>query len=59
MSNLTIPVDYKEKNQYNSSFSPSTVHCRDTNLQRFFRKYLLQKAMSVFKWKIPKTWDKD
>lgn len=59
MSNLTIPVDYKEKNIYNSSFSPSTVHCRDTNLQRFFRKYLLQKAMSVFKWKIPKTWDKD
>ena len=54
-----IPVSYETINQYNGSFSPSTVHCRDTRLQRYFRKYLLQKAMSVYKWNLPETWDKD
>lgn len=28
------------------------------NLTWFFMRYLLQKAISVFKWKIPKTWNK-
>ena len=54
-----IPVDYQTKNIYNGSFSPSTVHCKDTGLQRYFRKYLLQKAMSVYRWTLPKTWDHD
>ena len=30
-----------------------------TDLTRFFHKYLLQKAVSVFKWEIPKTWNRD
>ena len=46
-------------NLYNSSFSPSTVHVKNTGLQRYFRKYLLQKAISVFKWKLPEEWDPD
>lgn len=36
--------------------SPSTVHCRNTNLSYFFRRYLLQKAMSLFKWELPDHW---
>lgn len=59
MSNIDIPASYIDKNIYNSSFSPSTVHCKDARLQLFFRKYLLQKAIAVFKWTIPKAWDKD
>jgi hypothetical protein len=55
----TIPASYEDINLYNSSFSPSMVHCRDTRLQRYFRKYLLQKAFSVFKWTLPETWDQD
>lgn len=54
-----IPAMYGEIDLYNSSFSPSTVHVQNTALQRYFRKYLLQKAISVFKWKLPEEWDED
>lgn len=54
-----IPAMYGEIDLYNSSFSPSTVHVKNTTLQRYFRKYLLQKAISVFKWKLPEEWDED
>ena len=54
-----IPVGYGDINLYNENFSPSTVHCKNTYLQRYFRKYLLQKAISVFKWKLPEEWDED
>ncbi len=54
-----IPMGYGDINLYNAEFSPSTVHCKNTFLQRYFRKYLLQKAISVFKWKLPDEWDED
>ena len=54
-----IPANYETINLYNSSFSPSTVHVKNTGLQRYFRKYLLQKAISVFKWTLPEEWDED
>lgn len=31
----------------------------EINLSWMFQRYLLQKAISVFKWTIPETWDKD
>ena len=31
----------------------------DTRLYNFFRRYLLQKAISVFKWCFPDTWNED
>lgn len=57
--NLEIPRGYGDINLYNADFSPSTVHCKNTYLQRYFRKYLLQKAISVFKWNLPEEWDED
>lgn len=51
--------DYDYINLYNASRSPSTIHVKNTRLQRYFRKYLLQKAISVFKWTLPEEWDKD
>lgn len=54
-----IPAGYDVINLYNSSFSPSTVHVKNTALQRYFRKYLIQKAISVFKWTLPDEWDED
>lgn len=57
--NFQIPAMYDTKNLFNSMVSPSTVHCRNTQLQRYFRRYLMQKAISVFKWKLPDTWDAD
>ena len=54
-----VPETYDYINMYNSSFSPSTVHVKNVALQRFFRRYLFQKAISVFKWKLPETWNRD
>ena len=52
-------ITYENINLYNASRSPSTVHVKNSRLRNYFRKYLLQKAMSVFKWNIPEEWDKD
>lgn len=53
------PFDYQTLNYYNAQRSPSTVHVKNTRLRRYFRKYLFQKAISVFKWNLPEEWDKD
>lgn len=53
------PFDYQTLNYYNASRSPSTIHVKNTRLRRYFRKYLFQKAISVFKWELPEEWDKD
>ena len=58
MSNY-IPADYDLINLYNAVRSPSTVHVKNSRLRKYFQKYLLQKAISVFKWALPDEWDKD
>lgn len=35
------------------------IHAGDTGLSNFFKRYLLQKAISVFKWELPETWAKN
>lgn len=55
----SAPFDYQTLNYYNSLRSPSTIHVKNTRLRRYFRKYLFQKAISVFKWTLPEEWDKD
>lgn len=52
-------ITYDYINLYNASRSPSTVHVKNSRLRNYFRKYLMQKAISVFKWNIPDEWDKD
>ena len=54
-----VPETYDYINMLNSSFSPSSIHVKNTALQRFFRRYLFQKAISVFKWTLPETWNRD
>ena len=56
---MNPPISYDYVNAYNGTISPSTVHCTDVGLTRFFQKYLFQKAISVFKWNLPANWDKD
>lgn len=53
-----MPFTYDYLNVFASAKSPSTIHC-DSELSRFFRRYLFQKAISVFKWEMPDTWKKD
>lgn len=51
-----VPFYYDYQNARNSTINPSTVHIRDTGLQRYFCRYLLQKCISVFEWTMPETW---
>lgn len=53
------PTFYDHQNAYNSLLSPSTMHASDTGLAWYFRRYLLQKAIAVFKWKLPDNWAKN
>lgn len=59
MAKDLIPAEYRYENLYNACRSPSTVHVKNSKLYRFFRRYLLQRALSVFKWTIPEEWDTD
>lgn len=56
---MVLPVAYDFINAYNSQLSPSTVHCSNTALSFFFRRYLWQKAFSVYKWTAPEWWNMD
>lgn len=53
------PYDYGYIDLHTAPVTPSTVHIRNSGLARFFARYLLQKAMSVYKWELPETWDRD
>lgn len=59
MSNYSAPYSYQFINETYGTITPSTIHVQDSMLTAYFRKYLLQKVLSVFEWKIPKTWSKD
>lgn len=52
--------DYDFINKYNAHIRPSTAHSADNATAWYFRRYLLQKILSVYEFKgIPKTWSKD
>ena len=53
------PYLYDYINTANSIIRPSTVHVENTGLNRYFERYLMQKAISVFKWDLPETWSKN
>lgn len=54
--NGRAPISQITDNIYNFGYQPSTVHLRDSYIQRYFAKQLLLKVISVFKWDIPKDW---
>lgn len=55
----TIPIYYDGINEYNAQINPSSVHIQNTELERFFERYLLQKVFSVFEFQIPEEWNRD
>lgn len=58
--NISIPASQELVNLYQSRFSPSTVHCKNTGLVDYYTRYLLQKVISVYQFDgIPDNWDKD
>ena len=55
-----IPASYDYINAYNHQYAPSTIHVKDTGLSWYFKRYLIQKIISVYKFEnIPETWAKD
>lgn len=48
--------DYDFLNAMNARWTPSAVHVSDNAVSAFFRKYLFQKALSVFRWTLPEEW---
>jgi len=59
MNSYAAPYSYDFINTVNGTVTPSTIHVQDSLLTAYFRKYLLQKVLSVFEWKMPETWSKD
>ena len=53
------PFLYDHQNTINSILSPSTMHTSDTQLNHYFMRYLMQKAIAVFKWNMPAKWAKN
>ena len=54
---MNIPQLYDFINVYDSQRNPSAVHASNTGLARYFRRYLLQKVISVFEFDgIPDHW---
>lgn len=53
------PIYYDHRNAIISAERPGTVHTIDNATYHYFRRYLLQKAMSVFRWRLPDWWSMD
>ena len=56
---MQAPMFYDHINAKESMASPSTMKVHNTGLYRQFQRYLLQEAMSPFKFTFPETWAKD
>lgn len=57
---MSVPYEYNFINKYNSHIKPSTAHSADNATTWYFKRYLIQKIISVFEFKgIPETWSKD
>lgn len=53
------PYMYDYRNAVISRVEPSTVHARDSVTSWYWRRWLLSKAISLFKWTLPRHWDRD
>lgn len=53
------PFEYRYINTATSQVNPSTMHAANTALTTYFARYLTQKAIAVFKWRLPEDWAKD
>lgn len=54
-----MPYNYDYINANVSQVSPNTIHVADNALTRFFVRYLLKRAISVFDWTLPELWDRN
>lgn len=55
--NNGAPYSYAEINTACFPIVPSTTHAHNTAIADYYRRYLYQRAMSVFQWEYPVEWD--
>lgn len=56
----TAVFDYYQLNNiFNSETVPGAVHLQNNFTAGFYRRYLFEKVISVYKWTLPKWWNKD
>lgn len=53
------PFFYDYINTVDSSVQPANQHVLSSQVGRFYQRYLLKKALSVFKWELPEWWDEN
>ena len=53
---VDLPMFYDYQNAVQSMIQPGEIHSQQTGLVRYFRRYLLERAISVFKWTMPDHW---
>jgi hypothetical protein len=51
------PLFYPQLNNYNASVNPAGVHTSGDATTAYYQRMLYQRAMSVFQWDTPITWD--
>lgn len=56
---MDVPFFYDYMNTIASNDQPANVHILTSQTGRFYQRYLLKKALSVFKWKLPEWWDEN
>lgn len=54
-----MPYMYEALNLATAARQPGQVQSQDTILVSYFRRYLLGRAISVFRWRLPPGWDPD
>lgn len=54
-----VPFYYDYINTVESGGQPANAHVLNNEVGRFYQRYLLKKALSVFKWTLPAWWDKN
>ena len=56
---LNAPFTYEQLNSHLGQIPQSFIHVHNTGIARFFKRYLLMDALSVFDWILPDHWDAD
>lgn len=56
---MQVPFSYQYINQSEHVRQPCFMHIANTGLARMFKRYLMQDALSVFEFTLPKDWDAD
>lgn len=54
-----VPFYYDYINTIESDSQPANMHVLNTRMGRFYQRYLLKKALAVFKWTLPDWWDEN